>query len=118
MNTKDLQNALNLLKCLDGASGNIGTQEVRCDAKSKDQGQIEIVVLQRGWVAVGEFYQQGDSCRLDNASVIRSWGTETGLGQIALNGPTPNTKLDESGTLRFHSMGVVTRIDCNQEKWS
>lgn len=78
---------------------------------------IQIVILQRGWVAIGEFSQDGSACELTNAQIIRRWGTEKGLGQIASGGPTQKTVLDPAGTLRFHELTVVARMDCNAEAW-
>lgn len=74
-----------------------------------------IVVLQRGWVAVGDFSQEGTQCTLANASIIRKWGTTNGLGQLAESGPTPNTKLDPAGTMRFHELAIVTSFDVTTE---
>ncbi len=78
---------------------------------------IKIVILQRGWVFVGRFAQQGDKCTLENASCIRQWGTTKGLGEL-VEGPTKNTVLDNAGTVRFHENGVICMIDVNEEKWS
>ena len=47
---------------------------------------IRIVILQRGWVAVGRFSQSGSDCILEQASIIRKWGTTKGLGEI-VSGP-------------------------------
>lgn len=104
-----LEDVIALMKCLEG--GNTSCNDTK-------NGLIEIVVLQRGWVAVGKFNQVGEECTLNNAYVIRQWGTEKGLGQIAMDGPTSKTKLDKTGTMRFNKMTIVTRIDCNQEKWN
>jgi len=79
---------------------------------------VRIVILQRGWVAVGKFTQDGENCRLENASIIRRWGTSKGLGQIAADGPTSNTVLDKCPTLRFHALTVIASIDCEDSKWS
>lgn len=70
-----------------------------------------IIVLQRGWVAVGDFSQEGSNCTLANANIIRKWGTTKGLGQLALTGPTDETKLDPAGTMRFHELAIVTSFD-------
>lgn len=78
---------------------------------------INIVILQRGWVFVGHLYRKGNDCRLENASVIRNWGTTKGLGEIASGGPTSNTKLDETPTVNFHILTVVATIKCEEEKW-
>ena len=76
-----------------------------------------IVVLQRGWVMVGDLFLTGTECRLDNAKVIRVWGTNKGLGEIALAGPTGNTKLDDVGSVTFHRLTTICEIKCNEEKW-
>lgn len=43
--------------------------------KTPTDSPIKIVVLQRGWVAVGRYSQEGEQCALDDASIIRVWGT-------------------------------------------
>lgn len=88
-------------------------------AKPKEiDSDIKIVILQRGWIMVGEFSRKGSDCRLTNCSVIRSWGTTKGLGEIAENGPTSTTKLDKNyGTVEFDYLTVVATIMCNEEKW-
>ena len=79
---------------------------------------IKIVVLQRGWIVVGRFERKDTQCKLYNASVIRSWGTTWGLGEIAENGPTLNTKLDKcKGVVEFDYMTVVLTLDCKESKW-
>ena len=83
--------------------------------KSED---IRIVVLQRGWIMVGRFEREGTICKLRNASVIRSWGTTKGLGELAKDGPTPSTKLDPcNGLVEFDWLTVVASISCEVEKW-
>ena len=69
---------------------------------------IKIVVLQRGWIVVGQFERNVTQCKLHNASVIRTWGTTNGLGEIAEGGPTTSTKLDKcKGVVQFDYMTVV-----------
>ncbi len=77
-----------------------------------------IVVLQRGWVVVGDLDRsQAPQLMLENASVIRRWGTTKGLGELALNGPLKETVLDAAGTLEFHELAVVTTFVTDAEKW-
>ena len=85
---------------------------------SSDNGDWKIVVLQRGWVAVGRYFRHGTECRLEDASTIRRWGTTKGLGELALNGPLKDTKLDKSGTIRFHLGAEVCRMDCKTTNWN
>ena len=81
-------------------------------------GDVKIVILQRGWVVVGRFFQKGSKCRVENGYVIRRWGTTEGLGQLATNGPQPETKLEPTPTMRFHELTVVQTIDCGEAVWA
>lgn len=78
---------------------------------------IKIVILQRGWVMVGRYKKTGDSCSLDNAYVIRKWGTTKGLGELALSGPQSDTTLDKAGRVEFHVLTIVATINCVPELW-
>lgn len=80
-------------------------------------GGIRIVILQRGWVFVGRYSQVGPDCKLEDAHVVRVWGTTKGLGEIAYGGPTQNTKLDPTPTVYFHELTVVASIECNAHAW-
>ena len=90
---------------------------VRKDYISVPDGPIKIVILQRGWVMVGKFSQVNSQCRIDNASVIRRWGTTKGLGEIADGGPTKDTILDKTPPVEFHELTVIATIQCRAEKW-
>ena len=79
---------------------------------------IRIVILQRGWVMVGRYKKEGSECTLENASVIRIWGTTRGLGEIAVNGPTEKTILDPAGVVRFHELTAIATLDCEASKWT
>lgn len=78
----------------------------------------KILVLQRGWVAVGDYSESGDQVTLEDASIVRRWGTTTGLGELASKGPRPNTILDAAGTLRVHKLGIVFALDCDAAAWT
>ena len=74
-------------------------------------GPVQIVVLQRGWVLVGKFEQNGDKCSLANAQVIRRWGTTEGLGELASSGKLKDTQLEKCGGLvTFDARTVVMQI--------
>ena len=78
-----------------------------------------IVVLQRGWVAVGNLDRNtAPQLKLENASIIRRWGTAKGLGELAEKGPLSNTVLDAAGTLEFHELAVVTTFVTDESKWT
>lgn len=80
--------------------------------------KIKIVVLQRGWILIGRFERDGDQCRLHDASVIRSWGTTKGLGELANDGPRASTILDKcNGLVEFEALTMVLQLSVNEEKW-
>jgi len=89
------------------------------DERPKEfDGDVKIVILQRGWIMVGKFERIGNDCKLHNASVIREWGTSKGLGEIAEGGVTSSTKLDKCyGVVEFDYLTVVAMISCNNKKW-
>jgi hypothetical protein len=81
----------------------------------------EIVILQRGWIIVGDVVRNGSEFTVTDASVIRRWGTTNGIGQLAIAGPTKDTILDPVGTARAHELTVVMRIDVQRlanGKWA
>ena len=77
-----------------------------------------IVVLDRGFVYVGDVEIDKESCIITNARNIRYWGTENGLGELALNGPTGKTKLDTVGTVRVPIHALIHTIDTEKSKWN
>jgi len=79
---------------------------------------FSIVVLDRGFVYVGDVEHNGEWCVIKNAQNIRSWGTTKGLGELALGGPTKDTKLDLVGTVRAPAKAVISLIDTEADKWN
>lgn len=77
-----------------------------------------IVVLDRGFVYVGQVEHDGDWCVITEASNVRYWGTERGLGQLALEGPTDKTRLDVVGTVRAPARAVISILDSDGSKWT
>lgn len=96
-----------------------GREYVPADSVNKEiSGDAKIVILQRGWIMVGRLERKGSDCILHNASVIRSWGTKKGLGEIAKNGPTKETVLDKCyGDVQFDYITMVASISILEEKW-
>lgn len=79
--------------------------------------EVRIVVLQRGWVLVGRYAEDGDRVLLSDAYVIERWGTTKGLGQL-VDGPTSTTRLRKAGTVEAHRLGVVLTIAARADKWT
>ena len=78
---------------------------------------VKILVLQRGWVAIGRHAKDGTEHVLTDASIVRRWGTSKGLGQLAAGGVTAATVLDKVGTIRAHELATVLVIDCDAQVW-
>lgn len=78
----------------------------------------QIIVAQRGWVIVGDVSTNQDYVKVENAAVIRRWGTTKGLGEIAANGPTGKTVLDTCQPVTIHKLAVVLAMDCDESKWN
>lgn len=90
-----------------------GTEEKWTSSKES----LKIVILQRGWVFIGYLSKSGSDCTLKKASNIRRWGTTAGLGQLAMDGPTGDTKLDKCPDVNFHELTIIATIDCLESKW-
>ena len=88
----------------------------KLDEAKKYEGEIKIVVLDRGFVYIGRVEETDNFVVIRNASNIRIWGTSRGLGEL-VNGPLTNTKLDKVGTVRAPTRALISMIDVEQSKW-
>jgi hypothetical protein len=77
-----------------------------------------IVVLDRGFVYIGNVTHDGEWCVITDAKNIRTWGTTKGLGELATCGPTSKTVLDVVGVVRAPARSVISLIDTEVEKWN
>jgi hypothetical protein len=92
---------------------------VRADSVEAFNGDIKIVVADRGFVYIGTvtpITEQSAFVELNKASNIRIWGTTKGLGEL-VNGPTASTKLDHVGSLKIPMRAVISIINVDQSKW-
>lgn len=78
---------------------------------------IRIVILERGFVSVGKYAEGTDWCSLEDAFIVRRWGTSAGLGELAKEGPTDRTILDRTPTQRFPVRCIINTIECDEKKW-
>ena len=79
--------------------------------------EIWIVVGQAGWVHIGYLEERADEFVLRKAATIRRWGTSSGLGQLALQGPQSSTVLDPCGEYRVHKLCTVGRYRVVSAAW-
>ena len=76
-----------------------------------------IAVFDRGFVYVGDVTTDGQFVEVTNARNIRRWGTVRGLGQLALEGPQTETKLDNSGDITAPLSELNHLMKCDDLKW-
>jgi hypothetical protein len=88
------------------------------NSKTEEDLGIRIVILQRGWVYIGKLKKKGMDCTLENAYVIRRWGTSRGLGELALEGKKVATVLDKAGVVNYHKLTEVANIKCDESVWN
>ena len=82
--------------------------------KQSASNNIVIAVLHRGFVYIGRLEKDDKIYTLKNAYNIRRWGTTKGLGELALEGPKGNTKLDLCGEVSFHEVNFINFIKCSE----
>lgn len=79
-------------------------------------GELKIVVLDRGFVYIGRYKLENDFVVIRDALNIRVWGTTKGLGEL-ITGPTNKTILDKTGTVRAPLRALIATIDVAPEGW-
>lgn len=94
-------------------SNEVSNEPSSTEAPITPESNRIIVIATYGWVFTGQKVQvHSDGVHIEKSDVIRTWGTTHGLGQLALGGPTSDTKLDPCGTVRLPLTSVVAIIDC------
>jgi hypothetical protein len=77
-----------------------------------------ILIADRGWVYVGQPVLQKDQIIVSTAFNVRRWGTASGLGELALQGPTKETILDFYGVVRLHVLSISGgQVECHDTIW-
>jgi hypothetical protein len=79
--------------------------------------RLVIAILDRGWVFIGRATETPAAVQLENADCVRRWGTTRGIGELALDGPRSETKLDPAGTVTVPRTAVIALIDANESSW-
>lgn len=84
--------------------------------KNRVEHGMQIVVLDRGFVYVGEVVTDKDWVYVEKTQNIRVWGTEKGLGQL-VQGPTSKTVLDPVGSLQAPIRALISLIKVEEKSW-
>lgn len=107
---EQLEKLIQLLKMVESATGSPDSEPV-------DHG-LCIAVLDRGFVYVGNVVTDDKFVTITNARNVRKWGTTNGLGQLAIEGPQPDTKLDNANVVRALVGELKHMILCKEGSWS
>ena len=86
-------------------------------AKSANMGHT-IVVADRGFVWVGDAAMVGDTIYVANGFNVREWGTQKGLGQLAMDGPQKDTVLDPIPAVTVPYRAVIALLPSNNGAWN
>lgn len=80
-----------------------------------EDGDLVITVHDRGWAFIGFVTKLANGIvRLDSAFNLHKWGTDKGLGQLAVGGPREETILNPAGTVYGQPILVMK---CDIEQW-
>lgn len=81
---------------------------------------MKIFILHRGWVVAGTNGKTDMGpgwVGIDNAYVVRRWGTSKGLGELAEVGPLNSTVLDKSPHMDIPTTAIINTIECDAKAW-
>lgn len=81
----------------------------------KQQFDNVIIVLDKGFVFHGDLVIEDGWFTIYNGVNIRRYGTERGLGQLALTGPTNKTALDPQPTIKGAMTAYLYHMECSDE---
>ncbi len=77
-----------------------------------------IIVIDNSFVFLGELiYIDNDNFTIANCYNIRKFGTNKGLGQIAIEGVQKETILDSFGIITFPKSRMLFKIKCTHESF-
>ena len=94
-----------------------GEAYIKESATEYKSSPVQILVLNRGWIAIGNVSEKKSKTIIQNASIIRKWGTTEGLGELAIKGKLEDTVLDKCPDITVETCNVVLTINCDQNKW-
>jgi len=77
-----------------------------------------IVVLERGFVFVGEAASDDKWIRISGARSIIRWGTKNHLAQLANEGPQPSTHLGDPADVKAPLGSLIAILPVDAAKWN
>jgi len=95
-----------------------GAQTPACSKYGQTFSTPQIVILDRGFVYVGDVTIDADWVTILNARNVRRWGTSKGLGELAKTGPLKDSVIDPAGTVRAPLRALIGLIECEASSWA
>lgn len=95
-----------------------GKESSKPPASGSSDAGLQIVILDRGFVYVGDVSIDADWVTIKNARNIRRWGTTKGLGELAKSGPLKDSVIDHAGTVRAPLRALIGLIECEASSWT
>lgn len=118
MKTVTIEQALAIATVLCGGNTAKPCEEAKPVPYSVEQHGLALLVADRGHVWVGNVSNDTQWAYVKDARIVRVWGTDKGLNQLAVEGPRPNTKLDMPADVRVAMRAVIAVIPCNAAAWA
>lgn len=115
MTIGDAKQAIERGKAIEAA---LGSKVASASTAQGSNEGLNIVILDRGFVYVGDVSIYGDWLLISDAKNVRRWGTTQGLGELAAKGPQPETKLDMGGSVKAPLRALIGLIKCEAASWT
>jgi hypothetical protein len=77
-----------------------------------------IIVADQGHVWIGDITVGPVWVEVKRSRCVRRWGTNKGLNQLAMEGPLPETTLDEPADMFVRQASVIALIPCKESAWA
>ena len=97
--------------------GGAPVSPIPCSRPGKGFSAPQIIILDRGFVYVGDVTIDADWVTISNARNVRRWGNSKGLGELAKSGPLKDSVLDPAGTVRAPMRALIGLIECEASSW-
>lgn len=87
-----------------------------CITKPTENHGVKLVVLDKGFVYIGQVTTDSIWCSITDARNIRYWGTTEGLGELC-KGPTSKTRIDLAGNIKAPMSSLILLMAVEEGKW-
>lgn len=77
-----------------------------------------IVILERGFIFVGDAESDDKWIRIAGARSIIRWGTKNHLAQLAKDGPQANTRLGDPSDVKAPLGSLIAILPVDAAKWN